>query len=989
MHRLWTYSRLAIDGLKSVIFSSPSPSLCAAAGHVWLDMPPTVSSLKSFNERPFISVDFKPADLRSGCLNIKEAYRLLYKARDRVRAGDIKSDIFDFAYFQQINEQCIRLNKQGFEQHAVQKQAEEVQKKQDRIDLINVTLFDPKAYLQYNPELPQYGVNTPELLHKHFVEFGRTEGRGFRFPDNDERKFFGVQNYMELNRDYSNDRILAGNKEYDEAWTHYHTRPSRLYSWNYLQPHRLTYDETFSATKAKILKWLSSADVRKSSSGQQLPEILKKIPIERRNLVICHIGPYKHHIGGFKEMSDDSLDVYINNLRVLTNAIMSMKEDSHHQAFFIFNVISTENALERLIPIQSDRVAIIKHNSSGSDLGMHFQTVKNLGHDITSQFGAVLFSNQGVRGPLIDQADGKWLGAFRDLLDHNNVAIVGPSLSCEVSPHVQTHVFMLRTSVLPMLSTKLFNSGSNGGNWLDFIKTFEVGLTTLLINEGYKAASLLYYQKTGNKFFDGACLPNSRVNPNELTMMLLNPVSWCNIDVDQLVFQKWGGEAMKTLGYICDDTKQQMLGSLLKMTSNQPDMGLIVPEVHKGGKLYDMHREWLEETFREKIPLVSKQSSKKAGDQKVCFLVRTASMHDPLHDDNVYTLLDSQHILHLIESLLRQNNPNWAAFFFPTDQVPFRHRLRQILGTFNDQRLVQLDVSPEYLPPFSGIDAGYTATDYVLKLLFDRDDCEWLTVTNADNVYGSEVVDRVLNVQHDTFTGDMPDMLLAPLDSRNFDNQYSISREEFGEWHFSCGNIVANTNFNLLAAAIQPVPMIGRVDLASVFFKKEKWKNENVLFSDFTADHRTCRGCQDGMLTQFLVEVKFWKFQRLAIDGIKSIVMHGPSPTRCIASGMVWLDHPLVNSVGCLTQEAVRLIRLVDLHKTQQMLDWDSFDRNDNRMCLRFTGAGYEKHKHKSFAQFFGDKKINIKDFLENRARQYLLSTKRKATKRKPTKRQE
>jgi len=380
---------------------------------------------------------------------------------------------------------------------------------------------------------------------------------------------------------------------------------------------------------------------------------------------------------------------------------------------------------------------------------------------------------------------------------------------------------------------------------------------------------------------------------------------------------------------------------------------------------------------------VNQRSNRTERDKKVCFLVRTASMHDPLHDTNVYTLLDSQHILHLVESLLRQNNPNWAAFFFPTDQVPFRKRLNEILGKFNDKRLVQVDVLQEYLPPFSSIDAGYTATDFVLKLLFDREECEWLTVTNADNVYGTEVIDRVLNTKPNSFTGEMPDMVLAPLDSRNFDNQYSISRDEFGEWHYPCGNIVANTNFNLLAAAIQPLPMIGRVDLASVFFKKEKWKSENVLFSNFTADHHICRGCQDGMLAQYLVEIRFWKFQRLAIDGIKSIVMHGPSPTRCIASGMVWLDHPMVNSVGCLTQEAVRLIRLVDLHKSQQMLDWANFDRNDNRMCLRFSLGGYEKHKHKDFAQFFGDKKINIKDFLENRARHYVLNNKSKKQKKK------
>lgn len=67
---------------------------------------------------------------------------------------------------------------------------------------------------------------------------------------------------------------------------------------------------------------------------------------------------------------------------------------------------------------------------------------------------------------------------------------------------------------------------------------------------------------------------------------------------------------------------------------------------------------------------------------------------------------------------------------------------------------------------FTKVDAGYTSTDYVMNMLKSQRECKYLSVTNADNVYGSEIVERVL---HWPSTLPIePDMLLAPLDSRNF-----------------------------------------------------------------------------------------------------------------------------------------------------------------------------------------------------------------------------
>ena len=69
---------------------------------------------------------------------------------------------------------------------------------------------------------------------------------------------------------------------------------------------------------------------------------------------------------------------------------------------------------------------------------------------------------------------------------------------------------------------------------------------------------------------------------------------------------------------------------------------------------------------------------------------------------------------------------------------------------------------------FTRVDAGYTATDFVTNVVKNRPECRYLSITNADNVYGSAIVSSVLHYPRDPITRASPDMLLAPLDSRNF-----------------------------------------------------------------------------------------------------------------------------------------------------------------------------------------------------------------------------
>ena len=115
-------------------------------------------------------------------------------------------------------------------------------------------------------------------------------------------------------------------------------------------------------------------------------------------------------------------------------------------------------------------------------------------------------------------------------------------------------------------------------------------------------------------------------------------------------------------------------------------------------------------------------------------------------------------------------------------------------------------------------------------------------------------------------------------------------------------------------------------------------------FSDPSRFH--CVGCNDGYFTQYLVRNRGWSYARLPVDGLRSIMFHGPSPTHCIAAGNVWFDHPRVGKVGCLSHETVLKIykRDVRKEKSQRSYDWKHFN-SKNKVCLRLNQMGFHTQR--------------------------------------------
>lgn len=110
--------------------------------------------------------------------------------------------------------------------------------------------------------------------------------------------------------------------------------------------------------------------------------------------------------------------------------------------------------------------------------------------------------------------------------------------------------------------------------------------------------------------------------------------------------------------------------------------------------------------------------------------------------------------------------------------------------------------------------------------------CRLISFTNADNIYGSDVIRRVRSVA--THEPDHPKMVLTPLDSRNFIYQDLMGRNGGAVGFQSvCTALLVVLEVNTLGLAVQPRPILGKIDLAGVFFDREQLIKEKIFFSKF------------------------------------------------------------------------------------------------------------------------------------------------------------
>jgi hypothetical protein len=192
-------------------------------------------------------------------------------------------------------------------------------------------------------------------------------------------------------------------------------------------------------------------------------------------------------------------------------------------------------------------------------------------------------------------------------------------------------------------------------------------------------------------------------------------------------------------------------------------------------------------------------------------------------------------------------------------------------------------------------------------------------------------------------------------------------------WDKRCLGLQAMIELNQLASTSGSMPKVARIDLAALVVSREKLAQENIRFGEymrrivtlmshiimqltyfcyllcstisgnFSDQHRfNCAGCNDGYFTQYLVRNRGWSYSRLPLDGLRSLMFHGPSPTHCIAAGNVWFDHPRVGKVGCLSHETVHHFMRKD-HQLNELdkfhFDWKHYNSSD-KVCIRLSQYG-------------------------------------------------
>lgn len=699
-----------------------------------------------------------------------------------------------------------------------------------------------------------------------------------------------------------------------------------------LLPRTVPEEPEYSAMQAKLTKHIRVMTNR-------------KIPMQDRSLVVFHIG---------KIDIRNSIEVILNNLKIFQSA-MALDPSGANGVFYLFNIVDgADNMLYRHVDASAPNAALNVWSATPSDIYTHLRTLSLFSATLTKSFGSVFFLNNGVRGPLLHREQAQWLRPFHRLLFANNVAMVGATMSCEIAPHVQTHFFGLRTSVIPVVTAE-YDTFRVFADWPALIRFYEVGLTELLLQRNYNVSTLFYQHRLGQDYFSGQCIQPVRFAGDHT---VANPSRWCDVTSEEVVMYKWGGDMLRTNGFICEQTKARMRSELQRLSVELKGVHrLELPETLRGGSHYDLFKQYEQEMHRVRPPLALKHTPsgvkrRRVAADKVCLLVRTASMHDVQRNTSLMNRDVFEGLDNFITSLLRQTDEHWEAFFLITDQKPFASRLKDILAAYNDTRLSFMHINRRYRKPYTKEDAGYTATDVALRKVLGRGDCQWLSATNADNIYGTEVVERVRRAgtgasigipnSDSASAGPPPDMILIPIDSRNFMYQDFQNRKLIRQWDQMCVGLESMLEITLLGFTTQPRPVVGRVDLAGVFFSRPRLLAENIFFGNFTHKHKyPCSGCQDGYFTEYLTTQRGWKYVKLPIDGLRSILFHGPSPLWCVAAGHVWFSHPEVNKVKCYSQRTADAIRMVDRMDTK-VFDWFHFDKSD-RMCLRLSEYGYDR----------------------------------------------
>jgi len=309
--------------------------------------------------------------------------------------------------------------------------------------------FDWRAYLQLNPDLIQAGLITKKLAVEHYLTTGYKENRQFteEIPSN----LFFWKAYLEYNRDVpsTQQNKLGAIQHYKTVGSIEH-RPALE-----LKP----VHPSWEIAKQKLDDYINILN-------------FMDIPIKKRVLMIYHIDSMIDNL--------DSSDIFYNNLYLFLSSIPPRpnKDSNSYYIFYLFTSVSSSSSSSSSsstnnnnnknknnmdneavpsylpdLPLSNSNVAHAIWTHNAATLYLQFQTIRFIQRHnfMTNNFFSVIATSTMARGPVSHYHNEQWISSFCDVLSNNNVALVGPTLSCSEAPHVQTYFFAVRIEILPLI----------------------------------------------------------------------------------------------------------------------------------------------------------------------------------------------------------------------------------------------------------------------------------------------------------------------------------------------------------------------------------------------------------------------------------------------------------------------------------------------------------------------------------------------------------
>jgi len=159
--------------------------------------------------------------------------------------------------------------------------------------------------------------------------------------------------------------------------------------------------------------------------------------------------------------------------------------------YFILQKINKKEVDEKRLPLLPPNAHYIQHENECYDIGTFgwflSQNITN-----TTLYKYFIFMNSSVRGPFFvpyfEQLGIWWFHIFTSRLT-DQIKLVGPSISCERKPHVQSYLMVTDQVGFTLLTnqTGIFRCHANYTNAVDY---GEVAASQLILHANYQIASL-------------------------------------------------------------------------------------------------------------------------------------------------------------------------------------------------------------------------------------------------------------------------------------------------------------------------------------------------------------------------------------------------------------------------------------------------------------------------------------------------------------------